>query len=56
MAKKIRIPQKPKRIKTRYHKVLWDQDLPFRSKVIPNKKKENQTKHKKALINSLIED
>lgn len=56
MAKKIRTPQKPKRLRTRYHKVLWDKDLPFNHKVVPNKKKQNQRKEDKNLINSLIED
>ena len=56
MAKKIRTPQKPKKIKTRYHKVLWDTDLPFNHRVIPNKKKQNHRKEDKNLINSLIEE
>ena len=56
MAKKVRRPQKSKRLKTRYHKVLWDSDLPFNHKVIPNKKKQNKRKENKNLINSLIED
>lgn len=56
MAKKVRRPQKSKRLKTRYHKVLWDSDLPFNHKVIPNKKKQNKRKENKNLINSLIEE
>ena len=45
-----------KRIKTRYHKILFDNDTPFRSKVIPNKKKRNTRKQKQKLINSSIEE
>lgn len=34
--KKLRRPQ---RQKTRYHKILFEQDSPFRAQTIPNKKK-----------------
>tara|TARA_Y100000114_G_C11689034_1_gene292613 strand:- start:429 stop:584 length:156 start_codon:yes stop_codon:yes gene_type:complete len=45
-----------KRIKTRFHKILFDQDSPYRAKVIPNKKKKNPRKENKKLINTLIEE
>ena len=45
-----------KRIKTRFHKILFDQDSPYRAKIIPNKKNKNPRKENKKLINTLIEE
>tara|TARA_B100001093_G_scaffold401525_1_gene389166 strand:+ start:4755 stop:4925 length:171 start_codon:yes stop_codon:yes gene_type:complete len=47
--------EKMKRIKTRYHRVLWDPETNFGAKVVPNKKKIIPRKTKNKNINS-IED
>tara|TARA_B100001063_G_C16657896_1_gene499480 strand:+ start:588 stop:743 length:156 start_codon:yes stop_codon:yes gene_type:complete len=45
-----------KRIKTRFHKILWGKESPYSAKVVPNKKKKNLRKETKKLINTLIEE
>lgn len=43
--------------KTRFHKILFDQDSPFkRHQVVPNKKKKNDRKEAKKIINKTINE
>jgi hypothetical protein len=55
MAMKIEAAmEKMNRNKTRYHRVLFDKDSPFkRHQVVPNKKKNIPRKSKSGNINSL---
>ena len=47
--------EKMKRIKTRYHRILWDRETNFGAKVVPNKKKNIPRRTKNRNINN-IED
>jgi hypothetical protein len=42
---------------TRFHKILFDQDSPFkRHQVVPNKKKKSTRKEIKKIINKTIQE
>ncbi len=48
---------KKKTPKTRFHKILFDQDSPFaRHQVVPNKKKKNDRKEARNIINKGIRE
>ena len=49
-------PYKLTRIKTRYHKVLFDKDLPFGHRVHKDKTKQNPRKDKYKKINIDMEE
>ncbi len=48
---------KKKAPKTRFHRVLFDQNSPFkRHQVVPNKKKKNSRNEVKKIINKTIDE